>query len=293
MFSKEILKTNLKLLNGFIPVYKPAGMCSHRLSEGLKLDMYFVFQHCDLNYGQIQVNHARDLEPFADGLMTFALGYGRYKTKNFVLADYVYKADIEFGVQRQFNTVEGQILSSSSTSHITIQKIENQLSAFTGYVDQSRCQSYQNNPMIDADIGGPHSEPKSYIDLYNQMVIHTRRTRTKPPQKYPIQTPPRTYLVKSITLDNYHEPMASFTISSEGSFSARTFAADLANRLGTVANVVKLSRVQEGPIHVDDLRVLQPYELHLEHYIHRLSSLKQLYKHFNDAIDPLWEHRST
>lgn len=298
MISREFLQTNLKYLNGYLPVYKPPGMSSLRLSEAVKLDIYFVFEQCGLNYGQVHLNHARDLEPFADGLVTFALGYGRYRRKNFALADYSYRAEIEFGVRRQFNSIDGQILAKSTTKDITANRIRDMLPNFVGQIDQQRGNSYERHLSFGEKIrsfegGSQAANHLPYIDHYNRMILGPQLKGKKPSQKYPYHLPRRTYLVRDIRLDNYQEPYASFTISCRGGFSIRNFASDLAGQLATHASVTKLTRLQEGPIHLDDLRVFQPYELNLEYYLHRLGSLSKLYSDFNDEIGPLWEDIST
>lgn len=262
------------------------------------MDLYFVFERCGLNYGQVHVNHARDLEPFADGLVTFVLGRSRNRKRNFALADYSYRAEIEFGVGRQFNTIEGQVLAKSPTNDITANRIRDMLPNFIGQIEQYRCKSYRNNLPFDEDIRKFQEEPKvdgqhTYIDHYNQIVLAPQLESEKESQKYPHQLPSRTYLVRDIRLDHYQEPYATFTISCRGGFLVRKFAADLAHQLGTHGSVIKLTRLQEGPITLDDLRVFQPFELNLEYYIHRLVSLSKLYSDFNDEIEPLWEDIST
>lgn len=303
LLSQQILANGRKLLNFYAPVYKPAGMCGLRLGESLKLDIYFVLEHHGIGCNRILMNTGRHLEPFASGLVTFVVG-NPAKRKNFSMADYAYEMTIEFGVQRELNCIDGPVISRANTRDLNENRIREVLSKFEGRIQQNRLTSYCFKREHERDplqlVRNPDWEGAgmSAIDIINQIKLpHKNGERpnvaAKLKQKYPYVAPKRELTIRSIELTSYSEPYAEFRIACDGSFMPRSFVVELANLLGTRASIVSMSRVREGPLHQDDLLVLQPHELHLDYYVNRLPIYKQIYGEFHEKMDPIWANIST
>jgi hypothetical protein len=128
------------------------------------------------------------------------MGQDKAHRKNFVLANYVYKAKIEFGVERQFNTIDGQVLSRKRADHITTDLIQKALPEFVGLIAQDRSLSYRLGTPEERGIQSANHTLD--IELKPATLLNSLNIRSvsKPPtpQKYPYIPAPRTMLVESI-----------------------------------------------------------------------------------------------
>lgn len=272
----------MKYLHGYLPVYKPKGVCVNNLLETIKLDLYFVLNLNNIKHGTIMVNYVRCLEPFSDGLVTFAFGRGLWNKKNFMLANYRYRAVIEFGTARQLHCIDGQVLAKSSVEHLSFDVIGSKLEDFVGIIQQKRC------PFYRLELSKSDKSPETLQDYYARIPQPDPKP-IKDAQKYPYIAPDRQLMVDSIKLVSYNAPLAEVDISCDGCFTIRQFVADLGAKLDTHACLVELSRLKEGPMTLNDLRVLQIHDLNLEYYIHRMPALQWTYRQFNDDMALLWE----
>lgn len=301
LLSKVLFKDGYNVISGILPVYKPPGMCCICMTDALRLDLYFVLDRQNLDHGVLLVDNAMFLEPFAKGLVTFLIGPNIYNKRNFALANYVHETVVEFGVQRHHGCIDGQVMSKVPIHNVTAESIKQALPKFINSTSQKRWYGYRANPDNNRDPLTSLNSPDSQIsqdvnvnDYYNQMILRPIRDKSsRIEQKYPFIQPDRPTKVESIELLDYRAPFARFRISSAGCFGARQFAVDLAEILDTKASLVELTRRKEGPIVLEDLRVFQPYEMNLEYYSSRWSSIEDTYNEFNEEHDKLWERPSS
>lgn len=285
MISSAIIKSNLKNLRVCIPINKPKNICCLKLQELFRADLNYVLSQHNIGYYFATIRHGRYLEPFANGLMTISIGLPSSVKRNYAFSNYVYRATIELGVERQYHCVDGQVTGRSSIEHLDRQMVEKGLEEFLGTTEQQR------SGAILLQANNSTEEPASIYDIYDRIsFVNKYYDLNKPGQKYPYVLPKRDVVVDSIKLIECNFPFLTIEISCVGSFGVRQFTADLGSKLGTFASLVELTRIKEGPMLLDDLRVLQIHDLNLEHYIQRVSVMKDTYDRFLDEMDKAWEN---
>lgn len=270
----------MKHLHGFLPVNKPKGVCCNALLSYIEADANFVLSKQDFKPGYIVFSFSKYLEPFATGLVTFIVGRSSQRKRNFVLTDYRYKMKVEFGVDRIYNSIDGDILSHVSIDHISEDLIRSKAREFMEMEEQLRHRVYSRE---NQDVYNTSSQ---IDDVYKKMIPPDS---TKPhvlrEQKYPLTRQPKKVKCKEINLIEYQKPYATFDLLCCGAFNPRRFVVDLSESLDTRASLVELTREMEGPMQLADSRVLELHETHLEYYIHRLASLEGYYKKHLRSLD--------
>lgn len=277
----------LKSPYGFLPVYKPKRIDNIKLSQGIRNDLYFSASLVGKSVVPMQVNYARHLDYFASGLMTYIIGPARLKKRNFVHADYEYEATIELGVRRQFNTIDGAIIDIDDTSidEITEDSIQEALKSFNGEVSQGFFRNYYEEDVTESILDDKFPLVES---IFKVSPIPPVETKIKKKQKYPYLRSIRDSVCE-IKLVEYSKPFVRVAIHSRGIFDAKKFTEDLGGELNTVGSLVELVRTKEGPIALDDLRVIQPYELNVESYFHKMILLQEDYNEYLLQFDVLFQ----
>ena len=288
MISKEFIKSNLRYLNGYLPVYKPSGISTSAIRDGVKLDGYCALSQSGIAFGTFYVDAMRYLEPFADGLLTLRIGQSFKKRKNFMFANYIYRGTMEFGVKREFDCIDGKKLATSNCDHLSAIMIQQTFEQFLGIHQQKRAVSY-------SIVGTCEGAPETASDYYNsiQVLDYEEKKKLQPPQKYRYSHPDRNMEIRYFKLLDYCKPFAEFELSCNGSFTVRQMCQSVAHNLNTDASLIKLTRLAEGPLKLEDLRLLHLHELNLDYYIHRMPALAQDYNNFNTNMDLLLEDVST
>lgn len=278
MISKEILRASVKGFWGYLPFYKPAGICCNKIRESVKADIYHQFSRSEVGIGVLPIDYARSLEPFADGLVTLILGANTVDRRNFSFAEYHYKFTVEFGVQREFHSVDGQIVARRSVDHLSADEIRLALKDFVGIIEQPRSSFY----FVEENI---NHEPKSLHDYYHLMDFRgNQEEKPVKVQKYPWAAPNRVVTVYEMRLRDFVSPLAEFEVKCQGCFSSRRFCVELSKKLDTFGSLVKLTRLQEGPITINDLRLFHIHDLNLEYYLDRFGAFRPDYARFDREV---------
>lgn len=275
----------LKYISGFLPVNKPKGVCSRALLDYVAGDINFVLRSNGIKSCHYKVYMARNLDTFSNGLVTFVLGRGESRRRNFIYADYKYKLTIEFGVERKYSTIDGDVMSYKNANHLNSELIERSTLSFIGETNQLKPQSYRryepNHNAASLDNGLPVER------LYQQMVAFDKwpKQKEEKKQRYPLAPQPKTVMCNDIILRDFNPPYATFEVHCKGSFDLREFCQSLAEDLGTKGSIVDMTRYQEGPITLDDLRVFQMHETHLDYYIQRIHGFQYQYNQYLSSLD--------
>lgn len=283
MVTKELLSAQIKNLHGFLPVYKPKGLNCMKLLFALKSDLHAVLNRHDVKHGEVKLDCARYLEPFASGLITIVCGTDHRRRRNFVHADYRYRFTVELGVERDYHCIDGKILSTSNVDHIPFKLIKEVAKSFVGEHEQRRRQASYD--IYDLPYLASLSPD---IRIYHDIQFDYK-PKAKSSQKYPLSSSTREVSCRSMKLVNYKKPFATFNIRCNGGLSVRELTFEFAKKLGTKASIVEMTRIEEGPMTVNDLRILQLYELNLEYYVQRLAKLRQLYDDYISKYDDRFE----
>lgn len=288
MITARLIISNLKYLNGFLPVNKPKGICLARLLRALRLDLQYELGRHGISGGHFVVDSARYLDPFANGLVTFIYGNGNFKRRNFIHADYKYKIKIEFGVDREYFSIDGQVLNRLNVEHLTNESIEAVLPLVTGTIEQKFISAYTLEKPDIVDHESMLNETKS---VYTLMPLGYKREKKS--QKYSFTRPPKSTICHKVKLLEFNNPFATLEVHCKGSLNMRQLAVDIAEKLNTKASLIELVRLEEGPMTLDDPRVIQLHELTLEQYLPRIPLFIDSYKFYLSQYDELFKTEST
>lgn len=286
MSSLGSLTPYIKNFKGFLPVNKPKGVCSIKTLYALRLDADFTLTHYGTGRKSVDVYCARQLDPFASGLVTYVFNQSNYRRRNFIHADYRYRATVEFGVDRVYNCIDGEVLERSSVKHLNVDLINEALSHFQGNMEQKFSSSYKYMTEIDAAVKGNQSAADM---IYNRIEAPTMYVRPQREQKYPYTKPRKDVTCYSSKLLEFNNPFATLELHCRGSLNMRQLAVDLGEKLGTKASLVELTRTQEGPITLDDMRVIQFHELKLEQYLPKMSVCQRIYDQYITQFDDFFD----
>lgn len=268
-----IVKSSLESLSGYLPILKPKRLSSLAIIDSFRRDIEFVLKQRNLRYGMINAMTGRALEPFAEGLLTVIIGGRRAKARNFMFAEHRYIVTIEFGVDRHYGCIDGAIIGTAKIQHLNPEFIESKLDGFIGQIDQLGLERYGN---IGSQQAQGEQQMSDFEQLYKELSIYEPPNK-QVKQKYPMLIKTRQSHCSYVRLLEYNGPYARFDICCDGRFCIRSFSRELATRLDTKGSVVAATRTQEGPMLIDDARVVNIHELHLENYLHMIEPLRGLY----------------
>lgn len=276
-----MIESGFRNFSGFLPVYKPKGICTEKIIYSFKADLHFILNQHEVLHGIVGVREAGKLSLYSDGLLTLLIGSSTLKRRNFVFSDYRYKAVVKFGIDEETDSTDNR-----HSTPIDGKIIKAAIKSFEGSIKQRiNRQNYAKQETNHNSI-----TPLSSIDYYNS--IHVPREGKQKYQKYPCIGRERDVTSYSILLKEYIEPIATFDISCQGSFDPITFVDDLANLLKTETSLVELTRLQEGPLSINDLRVLHLHELTIDHYLPYLQSYKEVYNSYLSKYDDRFSEKA-
>jgi tRNA pseudouridine55 synthase len=111
--------------HGFLVVDKQPGMTSH--------DVVAIARRA---LGTKKVGHAGTLDPMATGVLVLGFNNGTRLLQYITAGDKSYQATIVLGATTLTDDVEGEVLSTHDTSHITDQQINDELAKMRGAIWQ-------------------------------------------------------------------------------------------------------------------------------------------------------------
>jgi tRNA pseudouridine55 synthase len=196
-------------MHGIFLIDKPEGMTSFDVIRTLKKQFNIT-----------KIGHAGTLDPFATGLLIVLVGHATKLSNHFILEDKVYETTIQFGTHTSTYDYTGDILNKNDII-VSKKMIEAILPSFEQYD--------QEPPMVSAiKVKG-----KKLYKLARQGKEIERDKR-----------PVRIY--KQDILDFEYPKLNIKLHVSKGTY-IRSYAVDLAQKLGTYAHLSSLRRLQSGP----------------------------------------------
>lgn len=287
--SRAILEPHIKYFRGFLPINKPKGLSCTALINFMSADLNWTMEQSNITHQCFSFKVARQLETFANGLVTLIAGPDILKARNFVLSEYKYRVKIELGVVREFNCIEGKITGTQNAQHVTPDLIYECSKSLIG------CSEQVHNRM---PYGLKDDSPKHFANEL-EMIYQAGDTPFELPywmernphkvQKYPRALMKRAVNCYEILLEDFSYPYATMIISCTGSFVIRQFVSDLAAKLNTLASVISMTRFQEGPMNLDDLRVFQFHEADPENYVPKIGMMRDFYHQYLKQFDDCFE----
>lgn len=214
----------MELLSGIFVVDKPAGPTSMdvvRLAKRLTR--------------QRRIGHGGTLDPFASGVLPICFGQATRTMEFLINGMKLYRAQIKLGVSTDTYDNQGKVISTSDTSAITLEGIEQKLDAFRGTIDQIP-------PMFSA----LKQDGRRLYDLARAGKVVPRS--------------PRRVHVFRLDILGWDPPYLDVAIECGRGFYVRSFANDFGDALGCGAHLSKLVRERAGPFSLNKALSLEQTE---------------------------------
>lgn len=203
-------------MNGIIIVNKPEGFTSQDVVSKLKKIL-----------NQKKAGHTGTLDPLATGVLPILLGNSTKLSKYLIEHDKTYIAKIHLGQKTETGDSEGKVIMEKAVPEISVSEIKNILNSFLG-------KQTQIPPMYSA------------IKLNGKKLYEYARKGEK------VEIPKREIEVYSISLLSLKNNEIEFEVSVSKGTYIRTLCEDIAEALGTVGYMSKLTRTIVDRFRIED-----------------------------------------
>jgi len=202
--------SELDSLNGFLNIDKPAGMTSHDVVARVRRGLHVK-----------KVGHAGTLDPMATGVLIVCMGPATRLSEYVMQSTKRYRARVRLGATTDTYDADGEILSETDASHITLEDIEQALSPFVGDIAQVP-------PMYSAIKQGGRK-------LYKL----ARAGET-------VERAPRAVSIVALEVSEWASPEFTLDVTCSAGTYIRSLAYDLGAALGVGAHLAGLVRTASG-----------------------------------------------
>ncbi len=222
------IKTISKILN----VNKPVGITSYDVVRKVKKVLNFK-----------KVGHGGTLDPFADGVLIILIGRESTKQMNDILTkSKVYKAVLKLGVKTDTGDNEGEIILNSEIPVISLNIIKTIENKFIG-------EYLQTPPQYSA-----------------------KKVNGKPAYKYArkgikVELKAKQVHINNLKIDNVSDNEMTFTVNCSSGTYIRVLGEEIAEELGTVGHLTKLTRQSIGEYNLDNATDFEELDKALENEI--------------------------
>ena len=212
-------------VNGFINLYKPAGITS---MEALRRVKRITGQ-------RKKVGHGGTMDPLARGLLPVCFGQATRLMDHVVDGNKRYVMDVRLGQSTSTYDAEGEITSTRSVDGITLSDVQTALEGFTGTIDQVP-------PMYSA------------VKVDGQRLYKLARAGIE------VERHPRSVEIHSILITKFEGPELTVDVECGRGVYMRSLAHDLGEVLGCGAHVTDLERRSCGGFNSDNSVTLEDLE---------------------------------
>ena len=179
--------------------------------------------------GEKKAGHIGTLDPFADGLLIVLLGSSTKISPFLEVMDKTYIATLKLGSKTNTGDLTGEVVETKAIPELTKAKINDVLNTFLG-------KNTQIPPIFSA------------LKVNGQPMYKYAR------KGIDIERKPREIEIFKIYLVSFEKDEITFlTKVSKGTY-IRTLGEDIAERLGTVGHLTKLTRTEIGPYSLKDAK---------------------------------------
>jgi tRNA pseudouridine55 synthase len=206
--------------HGYLVIDKPVGWTSHDVVARVRRIV-----------NERRVGHAGTLDPAATGVLPVAVGLATRTIEFLAVADKSYRATIRFGLTTDSADAEGQVLSESDVSDLSLTTIGTAMERFRGQIQQ---------------IPPMHSAIK----------VNGQRLYAMARRGESVTVPARTVMVHTLDIVEWSSPDLTVDIVCSKGTYIRSLARDLGEAVGTGAHLSALRRVRTGPFSLDTARTL-------------------------------------
>lgn len=201
-------------VSGVLLVNKNAGDTSNAIVQRAKR-LFFANK----------AGHTGALDPLATGVLPVCFGEATKFSQYLLESDKVYVSDFQLGVATDSADSDGEILSEQDASHINESDVAKLIPEFQGDIEQVP-------PMYSA----LKKDGQPLYKLARQGIEVERKAR-----------PVSIYEYSLLEFKAGRHPVVTVRIHCSKGTYIRSLAADLGDRLGVGANVIRLHREQVGP----------------------------------------------
>ena len=212
-------------INGFINLYKPAGITSMDALRQIKR----------ITGQRKKVGHGGTMDPLARGVLPVCFGQATRLMDYVVGSSKRYVMDVKLGESTSTYDAEGEITSRRSASGITQSAVESIMERFVGVVEQVP-------PMYSA------------VKVDGQRLYKLARAGIE------VERKARTIEIHSIRLTHFDLPNLTLDVQCGKGVYMRTLANDLGEYLGCGAHVTDLERRTCGGFNSEDSVTLEQLE---------------------------------
>lgn len=219
-------------MDGFINVYKPAGMTSHDVVAIIRRRLP----------RKTKVGHTGTLDPDAVGVLPVCVGKGTRLAEFFTPLQKVYLGEMTLGAVTSTQDVSGEVLKKAEAEQlaaITEAAVEQAAAEFVGEIEQIP-------PMVSAvKIGG-----KKLYELAREGKVVERQ--------------PRKVTIYNLEIVDMQLPKVVLRVICSGGTYIRTFMNDIGEKLGVGAYMSRLERQAVGDFTAENALPLEQVQAMLE-----------------------------
>ena len=215
-------------MDGLLLVDKPTGLTSHNVVE-------IVRKRLNIK----KVGHAGTLDPLATGLLVVMLGKAT-KLSNLLTSQFkTYQTEMELFIETDSGDITGKIIKREKIKSFKRKEIQEVIDSFCDY-------TYWQKP-----------------PLYSAIKVGGKKLYEYARQGKKIEVSPRQVAIKKIELLEYipEKNTIGFQVECSKGTYIRSLVKDIAQKLSTIATVVKLRRISSGNFHINQAVKLEEVSL--------------------------------
>ena len=206
------------MVNGSLLINKEIGLTSRQEVNNVSKRL-----------GQKKAGHIGTLDPFADGLLVVLLGSSTKISPFLEVMDKTYLATLKLGEKTNTGDLTGEVVEKKEIPELSKDKISKVLHGFLG-------KSSQIPPIFSA------------LKVNGQELYKYARKGIE------IERKPRKIEVFEINLISFEKDEITFIAKVSKGTYIRTLGEDIANKLGTVGHLTRLTRTAIGPYSLKDAK---------------------------------------
>ncbi len=206
------------MINGSLLINKEIGLTSRQEVNNVSRKL-----------GQKKAGHIGTLDPFADGLLVVLLGTSTKIAPFLEVMDKKYLATLKLGEKTNTGDLTGEVVENKEIPELTKKKICGIFQGFLGKTTQ-------------------------IPPLFSALKVNGKELYKYARQGVEIERKPREINIFSLDLVSFEKDEITFvTKVSKGTY-IRTLGEDIAEKLGTVGHLTKLTRLEVGPYSLKDAK---------------------------------------
>ncbi len=208
-------------LSGLLLVNKPSGITSFKVVSIIRKKLNVK-----------KAGHCGTLDPLAQGLMIVLVGKATKQQDKFMKQDKVYYAKIKLGIKTDTGDLEGNIISESDFSKITVEQIKAVCNSFIGEIEQ---------------------EPP----MYSALKVNGKKLYELARKGITIERKKRKITIYNIDVLSFNGNEIEIRVKCSSGTYIRVLAQDIGSKLKTDATLSYLRREEIGRYTLNDSVLLE------------------------------------